>query len=259
MINHRCPKLSEWSYNSGEGGYVLNAFDRIEEGVELFDSYGKKCNSRFFINYGFLEQSEESHEYVFSLALAAGSVPGYEEKVRVHEYLQHVQKLRLVCSMDYEEETVIKGMRFWVAEGEKEMKAWKEFVETRGKEWTDKVLADQTGPISVENEVRALGAVKELCRLKLEAYPTSRRQDEELLKKGGMSYSQRICVEYRLGEKVLLENTMRMVESVVPLFKQSIGEVIMRLGHFPLKKYEEYVRTCLIPLLHREQLTSHPL
>ena len=34
---------------------------------EIFDSYGKKCNSRFLLNYGFVVDSNDANEVVIKV------------------------------------------------------------------------------------------------------------------------------------------------------------------------------------------------
>lgn len=67
MINHKRPRQTQWYFSDNLDSFVMQAIDDIEEGCEIFDSYGKKCNSRFFLNYGFIIRNNESNEYPFSL------------------------------------------------------------------------------------------------------------------------------------------------------------------------------------------------
>ena len=34
----------------------------IKRGEQVYDSYGKKCNSRFFLNYGFINLNNDANE-----------------------------------------------------------------------------------------------------------------------------------------------------------------------------------------------------
>lgn len=36
--------------------------DDIKRGEQVYDSYGKKCNSRFFLNYGFINLNNDANE-----------------------------------------------------------------------------------------------------------------------------------------------------------------------------------------------------
>jgi hypothetical protein len=44
-------------------GFVITSLRTIQRGDQVYDSYGRKCNSRFFVNYGFaLDDNEEDNE-----------------------------------------------------------------------------------------------------------------------------------------------------------------------------------------------------
>lgn len=64
MLNHRVPRQTSWSYCDVREGFVIESMENIEPGSQIFDSYGKKCNSRFLLNYGFILASNDSNEVV---------------------------------------------------------------------------------------------------------------------------------------------------------------------------------------------------
>ena len=49
----RRPPPLRWAYDGAAEAFKITALTDIEAGAEVFDSYGKKCNSRFLLNYGF--------------------------------------------------------------------------------------------------------------------------------------------------------------------------------------------------------------
>lgn len=59
MLNHKRPRETKWTYDEGRGGFTITSLKPMQRGDQIFDSYGQKCNSRFFVNYGFaLEENE---------------------------------------------------------------------------------------------------------------------------------------------------------------------------------------------------------
>lgn len=94
---------------------MLDSFGKNPSGVELFDSYGKKSNSRMLMSYGFIENFPESSEFLFNLNFSKETVEMYAEKLKLQPQLSTNPALKLVCCSEYDEETFIKGMRFWVA------------------------------------------------------------------------------------------------------------------------------------------------
>ena len=53
MMNHsRIPSIG-WGFDRSRDAFVMKTLHPIMSGRQLCDSYGAKCNSRYFINYGF--------------------------------------------------------------------------------------------------------------------------------------------------------------------------------------------------------------
>lgn len=63
MLNHKRPRQTTWNYTDDRRGFVIDALDDIKRGDQVYDSYGKKCNSRFFLNYGFINLDNDADEY----------------------------------------------------------------------------------------------------------------------------------------------------------------------------------------------------
>jgi hypothetical protein len=52
-MNHRRPRDTSWSYDDTMQAFTVRSLREMALGEEVFDSYGKKCNSRYLLNYGF--------------------------------------------------------------------------------------------------------------------------------------------------------------------------------------------------------------
>ena len=84
MLNHKRPRHSTWYYSDERGGFVIEASDDIERGETVYDSYGKKCNSRFFLNYGYINPENDADEVPIAVALRKDDV-GFEVKTKLIE------------------------------------------------------------------------------------------------------------------------------------------------------------------------------
>lgn len=62
MLNHKRPKQTNWSYSDEKGGFIIESNEDIEKGEPVYDSYGRKCNSRFLLNYGFIVEGNDANE-----------------------------------------------------------------------------------------------------------------------------------------------------------------------------------------------------
>jgi len=56
MLNHLRPRQTRWQYDSSRRAFLIVTLQPLSAGQQVFDSYGKKCNSRFLLNYGFTVQ-----------------------------------------------------------------------------------------------------------------------------------------------------------------------------------------------------------
>ena len=69
MLNHKRPRQTAWSYSDEHEGFIIEALDDIPRGDQVYDSYGKKCNTRFLLNYGFINLDNDANEFPIELSL----------------------------------------------------------------------------------------------------------------------------------------------------------------------------------------------
>ena len=69
MLNHRRPRQTSWSYSDEKGGFIIESLEDIKRGEQVYDSYGKKCNTRFLLNYGFINLDNDANEYPLVIGL----------------------------------------------------------------------------------------------------------------------------------------------------------------------------------------------
>ena len=60
MLNHKSAATTTWNYCDKKTAFLITSTCTQLTGVEVFDSYGPKCNSRYFVNYGFTLPNNES-------------------------------------------------------------------------------------------------------------------------------------------------------------------------------------------------------
>jgi histone-lysine N-methyltransferase SETD3 len=48
---------------------VIETDEEIERGQMVFDSYGRKCNSRFLLNYGFIVEENDANEVAVTISV----------------------------------------------------------------------------------------------------------------------------------------------------------------------------------------------
>lgn len=70
MLNHRRPRQTSWSYSDELEGFIIESLEDIKRGDQVYDSYGKKCNTRFLLNYGFINLDNDANEYPIKVSLS---------------------------------------------------------------------------------------------------------------------------------------------------------------------------------------------
>ena len=53
MLNHYRPRETKWQFDHHLQGFTIVSMQSIGSGMQVYDSYGQKCNHRFLLNYGF--------------------------------------------------------------------------------------------------------------------------------------------------------------------------------------------------------------
>ena len=99
MLNHRRPRQTQWFFSDEIKSFVIQAIQDIEKGEQVFDSYGKKCNSRFLLNYGFIVEKNDSNEFPFIVQLSENAAL-YSYKVQFMQNKELKRVFRLQACFD---------------------------------------------------------------------------------------------------------------------------------------------------------------
>lgn len=70
MLNHKRPKQTSWFYSDEKEGFIIESLEDIPRGEQVYDSYGRKCNSRFFLNYGFINMNNDANEVALKVSFS---------------------------------------------------------------------------------------------------------------------------------------------------------------------------------------------
>ena len=89
MLNHKKPRDAmdtdtKWTFDDAMNGFTIISLKTIQRGEQVYDSYGRKCNSRFFVNYGFaLQNNEDDNEAVLRCTPSPAADPFYHTKLNM--------------------------------------------------------------------------------------------------------------------------------------------------------------------------------
>lgn len=54
-------------YDEKRNGFVVEAMEDHKRGDEIFNTYGRKCNTRYMLNFGFSFEENDANETPFRL------------------------------------------------------------------------------------------------------------------------------------------------------------------------------------------------
>ena len=57
MLNHTMVPTTQWKFYPDKDAFIIHSTSFQKKGLEIYDTYGPKCNSRYFVNYGFTQEN----------------------------------------------------------------------------------------------------------------------------------------------------------------------------------------------------------
>lgn len=212
MLNHRRPRQTSWTYDQAKDGFIIEALEDIQRGEEVLDSYGRKCNYRFLLNYGFINRDNDADEYPLKLSLNPDD-QFYEAKRNLVTAQEPFTVRIMADTKEKAFEELFGLLRFIEFD---DMRRMAELIQECSDPETNVFKPTLMPRISVENEKRALLRLKALMEACLSLYPTTIEQDVELLETE-LTENQRNIVLIRKGEKVILHWHLKLVETCLPI------------------------------------------
>ena len=189
------------------------------------DSYGKKCNTRFLLNYGFIVEDNDANEFPFMLKLDR-SDPLFQEKFD-----------RLGDAI-----IVVRVQEGVDTENFKEMCAYLRFIllDEPGILASIEAAPRNCPPISLTNELKVLQYIKGSALEALSKYMTSYDQDQAALSATNLTENQRNCIKICMCEKKILDYYLNYLSDLT----QELSSATPNLEEYP----STYTSQVLIPL-----------
>merc|ERR1719300_204424 len=255
MLNHKRPRETKWTYSQKKRGFLVTSLQTIKENAEIFDSYGRKCNSRFFVNYGFSLERNPDNEALMTLELPRAD-PQFAIKAR-HLNLDkaHGHRKDFQVPRQYKEKKVKEAFSFL------------RVLHAQGNEFliissADGLRLEDIPPLSIRNETNVLTSLAVAATKSLKKFSTTLDHDNELLRNEEMYPrfgNKRNAVLMRRGEKEVLTFYVDLMKICVSLFKMKVKELKAKLRKdrrfkeldSPLMQYINHV---VVPLVQRRSL-----
>ncbi|CAD8175344.1 unnamed protein product [Paramecium octaurelia] len=200
MLNHKRPKLTSWCYSEEKQGFIIETDEKIDRGQMIFDSYGRKCNSRFLLNYGFVVDDNDANEVNVTVAAEFNDPLIQLKEEATEEQLKQPKTFRLI--MDTDETTVMEFMsyiRFLVIKDQTQLQLLLNGIVSKY------IKPTKIQPLGIHNELDMWDLIRRICYVALSRYPTTLEQDKEILQICDLTTNQRNCLILRMGEKEILK------------------------------------------------------
>ena len=208
MLNHYRPRETSWTYDNSQESFTMTSLKTLYRSAQVMDSYGKKCNSKFLLHYGFtIECNREAdgkcqNEIEITLSLRNTKSSNYEKKC---QFVSKKRKFRI--TMNHEDRGTAEALAFL-----------RVAVATEG-ELRCLSPGPQRNSIGPENELAALSMLGEFAKRKLNRYPTTMAEDTRKLNEpdldpfGNLKHA---LIVLR-GEKEILHFYANLVGEIAPL------------------------------------------
>jgi histone-lysine N-methyltransferase SETD3 len=224
LLNHRRPRQTQWFFDDEKDAFIIQAIEDIWIGQEIFDSYGKKTNSRFLLNYGFSLENNDMGEYPLTIFFNSEyPLFSIKKKLFKNEY-DFIKTFNL--NNKFQESQIlelISYLRFLLYDGNINDLVNK-IISTKS------MLNEETAinyyffyPINKKLEIKVLKHLKSLCEQVLAKYPTKNIQDQKIYKenknKKDFDFNYRNCLLLLISEKNVLMYYIRFCEYCLKLLK----------------------------------------
>lgn len=260
MLNHYRPRETKWQFDDDLQSFTVIALQHIGAGAQVYDSYGKKCNHRFLLNYGFsVENNIEAdgtcpNEVPLLLELHP-SDPLYDVKVTYYrrDLSTSSRRVRVSIGENDGSKTVFALLRLIEADAED----FDLLIASAGSSLY-RSIRDAMIPISLDNELKVLKQLLFICDSYLSKYPASLEDDVHRLVHGNveMFSNERNALIQVKGEKEVLHFYRDMALSGIKLLQaRDLDDFDRLLNDVRANKHSlvfHYARSSLARVLQEE-------
>ena len=266
LLNHKRPKQTQWFYDDNLESFVIQAIDDIKEGNEIFDSYGKKTNARFLLNYGFCLEENDTSEYLLNIDFN-NSYPLFDIKKQIfrNEFENNNNINRNFCLNNniYESQIIelLSFLRFILFDGD--INDLYKIINSNSKENNIEINIFYIPAINKDLEIKVLKHLHLLCRKSLAKYPTTFEQDQNIFNnknKNNISFNKRNCLLLLMNEKTVLSYYIYFCEYCISLMKLKTQKEILTKVSNDFKynecQFEFYIQEVILKLNENDDINN---
>ena len=258
LLNHKRPRQTQWYYDDNLESFVIQATENIKEGSEIFDSYGKKTNARFLLNYGFCLDDNDTSEYLLTVVFN-DTYPLFELKKNFFQNEYEFVRTFNLNNNFYESQIIelLSFLRFILFDGDiNDLYNAINSSENIYNEDTPLTFY-YVPPISKELEIQVLKHLHLLCRKALAKYPTTFEQDQNIYKtKKNITFNMRNILLLLMSEKTVLSYFMYFCEYCLELLKMKTQIDVLPKLYTDYKyndcQFDFYIQEIVLKLINNE-------
>jgi len=257
LLNHKRPRQTQWYFDDNLQSFVIQATENIKEGSEIFDSYGKKTNARFLLNYGFCLDDNDTSEYLLTVTFN-DTYPMFDLK---NNFFQNEYELVRTFNLNnnfYESQIIelLSFLRFILFDGD--INDLYNAINSSENIYNEDVPLSfyYIPPITKELEIQVLKHLHLLFRKALAKYPTTFEQDQNLYQtKKNISFNLRNCLLLIMSEKTVLSYFIYFCEYCLDLLKMKTQmDILTKLSNdykYNDNQFDFYIQEIVLKLIKK--------
>ena len=266
MLNHKRPRQTSWTYSDERQGFIIEALEDIKRGEQVYDSYGKKCNTRFLLNYGFINLDNDANEFPLTVVMDENDPFAQQKGELIGGQLVH-KTFRV--QVNFEEPIMSRFLSFlrfvefdeniallYQIKGQWVSKRRPQPEDSDELEQPDNFTAEEVPTISRHNERKVWARIKGMAEEALSQYPNTLAEDLAILERTDLSFNQRNCVLFRSGEKEILHFLIELADFVLGLLEMKFKDAKRHTQSLPpqMDSVRDYLQNQCIKLLATENV-----
>ena len=218
MLNHKKPRQTNWNYEDIHQAFIVQAFENIPAGCEVFDSYGKKCNSRFLLNYGFTIENNDTNEIRIEVILVDDGSELFKQKNAILKS-NTSRKFNLKRDLEDTQTGLLFSFLRFIVLNENELNDFKNYK-----------AESKLGPISIVNELMALEKLKKIMYVLLSNYGSTLQENVDYLNKNRnqMTFNEFNCYVMKISEMEIIQYYFDLATYCPKLFNKDKMEEIFK-------------------------------
>lgn len=259
MLNHKVSATTNWRYCDQRSAFLIISTCVQMKGLEVFDSYGPKCNSRYFVNYGFTLPNNQANNQadIFIKSPPAlspmqtaviGQPCSYDDGYSYYQVAvdrQFEQRVRVDGCFRFQIQcpgsnlpscepahlqrldplhctlACLRFLRVIVATAEEQNGIAPACLRFAQQHGPKNLLVCvDIGPISVRNELAALAMLAQATETRLSEFPTGLAADQQLLQAAPPFSNQCNILCMLCSEKQVLTDTLNLCLAVSGLWAE---------------------------------------